>query len=361
MALHAANGSAAWTFNLTGGFKLYNFQASSPGDGTLVFQDSAGGLYKLAMGSGELLWQSGLADKRLDFFSTGAAVVGPNGLVYVASNLGPPTIAASGLIHAYRLSTGAPVWQRDTLAANQGVAVGRLAGSEGLSVVAGVGANPGVPPLLPLHILANFIVAPLLCLCCLGCCFRRTLRREPPRCRRSGLRFLVAVAALNALCHGYAWLCLEWGGRPNWLFFTGAKPAALVALDAETGEHRWAFTPPSFERPACEGDESALWVRAANVQWEHGSSMAEYTEYLANLICLPDSWAQATIDGAGTVYAGYADGHLYAVRDADGDGHIRGGEVSKYYFGHGFQGSQAIAPRLLAVAPCGGGLYVWRA
>jgi len=153
-----------------------------------------------------------------------------------------------------------------------------------------------------------------------------------------------------AFVPGYNSLSVAWGGKPGWLFFVKDLPAALAALDAETGEPRWSYTPPRFEKPACEGDESMLLPRIAKqLSGEPG-----------DLICLPDNWAQVIVDASGTTYGGHQDGYLYAVRDADGSGTIDPEkEVSRYFLGAAFQASQAIAPGLLAVTPCGGGLSVW--
>jgi len=345
VAVHAANGSHAWTFSHA--WPTFNFQASSPGDGTLVFQDRAGGLYRLGLANGSLIWESGIRDRTPPDFSTGAAVVGPNGIVYVASNY-----RSRGIIHAYALTDGKLLWRNEVgLDVNQAVAVGKLAGSERLSVVAGVGQNPAFP-LLAVLIWLSFPATALLALLCCGCCACRWCCGRPCKFCRSALLLLLFVCALPFLLVGYQKLYLALDGRPSWLFFTKELPAALVALDAETGEQRWTYRPPPFIKWACEGDEEWLLARMYNlyVLKEHGDP-----------ICLPDSWAQAVIGGDGTAYAGFEDGHLYAVWDADGSGAIDPEtEVSRHYFSQGFQASQALAPGLLAVAPCGGGLYVWK-
>mmetsp|Transcript_6857 Transcript_6857/g.18523 ORF Transcript_6857/g.18523 Transcript_6857/m.18523 type:complete len:510 (-) Transcript_6857:243-1772(-) len=299
------DGTYRWTF--TTKIPTFNFQGSSPGDGTLVFQDHAGGLFRVRLDDGSLVWESGIKDRMMFFFTTGAAVCGPNGLVYVSSNY-----YDRGIIHAYRLEDGQQVWRREVgMPVNQAVAYGVLAGNPKPAVVAGIGENPGMP-----------------------------LSMSLPGWMPNYLR-----AAIH-------WASIWTAGRPNWFWGTHVLPAAIVALDAETGETRWSYTPPPFTRPSCEGDEASL---------EKRQEMAKkFPEFGIDAICLPDDWAQAVIGGDGTTYIGHQDGKLYAVRDANGNGQIEDSEVSTHYFGHAFQGSQAIAPGMLAVAPCGGGLYVWK-
>lgn len=70
--------------------------------------------------------------------------------------------------------------------------------------------------------------------------------------------------------------------------------------------------------------------------------------------CVPDSFSNAAIGGDGTVYVGAMDGKLYALRDSNGDGSLLPSEIQTLEFGNGFQGSPAIAPGLLVVAPCNG-------
>jgi len=300
------DGSHKWAFDHE--WPSFNFQASSPGDGTVVFQDRAGGLYRLGLDDGHLIWESGVRDREEYMFTTGATVCGPNGVVYAASNYR----YGLGIIHAYRLEDGLPLWRQDVgMPANQAVAYGHIAGHKKPAVVAGIGENPGMPTLFGLP---NWM----------------------PGWMKVALHYLSIWSK----------------GKPTWFWQTKVLPAAIVALDAETGETRWKFTPPPFTRPTCEGDDAAFFARVA--------TQAKFPEYDIDSICLPDDWSQAIIGGDGTTYIGHQDGKLYAVGDTNGNGFIEESEVSTYYFGHAFQASQAIAPGMLAVAPCGSGLYVWK-
>lgn len=300
------DGTHRWTFGSQ--WPLFNFQASSPGDGTVLFQDQAGGLYRLRLGNGEVLWESGIRDRREWFFSTaGGPVLSPNGLVYIASN-----DHVGGVIHAYRLEDGSPVWRRDLgMPANQGVAYGVLAGDSRPAVIAGIGENPSLPWI---NRLSSYVP--------------------------QWLRKLINAASVAS------------AGRPTWLWGTKELPALVVALEAETGAMRWSYKPPPFTRPSCEGDEALLFKRY--------EAQDKFPDFPIDPVCFANNWAQAVIGGDGTAYLGHQDGKLYAVRDANGNAQIEESEVSTHYFAAAFQGPQAIAPGMLAVAPCGGGLWVWR-
>lgn len=373
--------------------------------------DRTGGLYRLALDDGRLLWQSGFEKRKETVWTTGAAVVGPNGLVYCASN-----DEQGGIIHAYRLSDGSRVWLNYVgLDANQAVAVGQLAGAEGLAeglvVVVGVGTNPNFPLLKHFEMFSPFALAfaalgwVLAHLCTRYCCHQREgpypllLRFFPElgvlcivgRCF-SFPRFaggsMAQVIGINGAKFVFAFIwsvrvvfsCVRWRwrvllsgllaccfialapylhylsiwaqGQPTWFWHTEPYQTALLVLDAETGVERWRYEPPRWGRHACAGDEELYFRRRRN---DHPSR---------DDVCMPDSWGQATIDAAGTAFVGMMDGRMYAVRDIDGDGRIDDApekdEVTLYDFGTAFQGSPAIARSFLAAAPCGGGLWVWR-
>mmetsp|Transcript_10731 Transcript_10731/g.28928 ORF Transcript_10731/g.28928 Transcript_10731/m.28928 type:complete len:535 (+) Transcript_10731:83-1687(+) len=117
------------------------------------------------------------------------------------------------------------------------------------------------------------------------------------------------------------------GGAPVALY------SQLVAFDAATGEPTgWQYTPQPHRKAFAEGDA------------------------FPDHICLPDTWSNGAIDGAGTYYVGHMSGNLFSIRDANGDGIIdeAAGEVSKYYGGRSYQGSPGIAPGMLAGTPCDG-------
>merc|ERR1712176_1362488 len=135
---------------------------------------------------------------------------------------------------------------------------------------------------------------------------------------------------------------LRWGDRHRYTYWlTGLTPrvGTLVALEADTGSVRWQWSPPTWWRPCCASDEEMV---AKRMQQQPATDP----------LCLPDSWAQATIASDGTVYVGFLNGNLYAVRDSNGDGYIdTETEVAAYDTKAAFQGSVAFAPDMLVAAP----------
>jgi len=353
-----------------------------------------------------LIWKSGIEDRKISHFTTAAAVVGPNSVVYAASN-----DDRGGIIHAYHLANGTLLWRKDfALEANQGVAVGPLAGTGGrLAVVAGLGQNPGLPLLSYL-----LFVSPSLTFFCLVfqglfycCCgkwwlssmaslfllvlsilfFHATEKPEhehtmllpvimnsakfsflmllylqmllrclwwnekPRRCCRRALAAFVFCSGYIVAAVAVQKLSLLSHVSPLWLWHSRDLAGSLVALDAQTGQTLWTFSPPLYRGLSCAGDEELFWPRL----------MKRREDPLGDEYCLPDSWSQAVIDANGTVFVGNMDGRLYIVRDEDGDGEIAGREASSLDFGNAFQATQAIAPGMFVVVPCGGGMHVWRA
>lgn len=117
------------------------------------------------------------------------------------------------------------------------------------------------------------------------------------------------------------------------------------ALDAATGAPQW-----TFEGPVQEG----LRLASGDLSPEEQAALTG--------VWVPNPWSAPTIDAAGVVYIGNQEGPIFALRDADGDGRVRGAaEVDSFDTRAGFDGSEApsIAPGLMAVASMDT-LYVFR-
>mmetsp|Transcript_43621 Transcript_43621/g.87965 ORF Transcript_43621/g.87965 Transcript_43621/m.87965 type:complete len:137 (-) Transcript_43621:39-449(-) len=131
------------------------------------------------------------------------------------------------------------------------------------------------------------------------------------------------------------------------------KRNAVAAFDAETGELIWSWEEEPWGYLAAIGDEGEVHTRR---------SMRMHTDArFQDNICGPDNWGIPGITADGTVIIGSGNtGNLYAIRDANGDDTIQDSEVSTFKTEQGFLNNPALAPGLMAVAPCWGPMYVFK-
>jgi len=138
-AVSAQNGGPLWTY--VADEATWNFQASTPGDGTILFGSQCGRAYRITFG-GTLVWKSGPTPSTPGYMcSTGGGALGPNGVFYVNSNhfVDPK---GGGYVDAYRVSDGTLLWSKKFDARHQGwqyPAVGKLGPGGPLAVVAPIG------------------------------------------------------------------------------------------------------------------------------------------------------------------------------------------------------------------------------
>jgi len=317
VALALADGSLRWAFRPVQ--PTYNFQASTIQDGSIVFQDQAGGVYRLSTADGQVLWQVPPPD--LNSHTTAAAVI-HEGRVFAVSNLGSGESTArkekTGVLHTYDYKDGRLLWfQELPFLGNQAVAVGEIAGSAGKkSLILGMGENPGLPVVVRIAAKVPDIVRPFVVLC-----------------------FPLHLVELN-----FPWV---------FRLFIKEQHRSVVALDLETGAFRWYHKLEPFRLPAATGDAEGF-VRRFKAR-ESGANPNP------DPWCLPDANAQPVIDGAGTAFVPFQDGKVYAIRDENGDGDIAAEEVKERLVGSAFQAAGAMAEGLLAFIDCGGRLEVFRA
>jgi len=215
-----------------------------------------------------------------------------------------------GLLIAHRARDGEILWARrirQGFGAYQYPTVAEIGGR--LTVVTGVGENPLLPTLHGEKFLPNLV--------------RIALSRLQ---LRSGLlRRLMGIPV---------------------------KRNALATFDAETGELLWFVEEEPWSYHSAIGDEEKLFERYARMMREPRHEPA----------CGPDNWGIPAVTGDGTILmSSGSTGKLYAVRDANGDGHIRvDEEVSMLDTKHPFLNGPALAPGMLAVAPCWGKMYVFK-
>jgi len=313
VGLNSTDGSKIWQF--TPDSVVWNFMASFPDDGTLVFQDKTGQVYRLWLGNGTLIWKTGMRHDPTKW-TDGGTIYGNNGVVYsvyVSGHIGTFDPQYPGRLNAYRLSDGRLLWYQVLPAPpNAFPAVGRLGLGPELSVVIPVGMQATYPGY-----------------------FR--MPQWLPEWIRLGAHWLSIVLAGDTTSTGYY-------SRRFWevmyfLGFADSKPETLqhyvFAFDAQTGQSKWSFKLPPWERFACAGDEDYFLFRpSSGRRWG-----------------LPNPFTDPTIGGDGTVYVGSSHGNFYALRDTNGDGIVTGEEeVSSIDILDSAQNpGPGLAPGMLAV------------
>lgn len=141
--LNATDGTRLWTFIPDN--PVWCFMASFPDDGTFVFMDVTGKAYRNRLSDGSLMWKAG---GQPHTWTDATLTLGPNGVVYaqytpmLMSRFGAAPHSVLGFpffrndLSAYALEDGRMLWRSKVpLLATNGVAVGKLHGLKGLSVV----------------------------------------------------------------------------------------------------------------------------------------------------------------------------------------------------------------------------------
>ena len=316
MALKVDDGSVVWTYAPKQ--TVYNFQGATIHDGTFVFQDMTGGVYRLST-EGRLIWYSETLDRES---GTTAGAVIQDDRVFVVSNLGGgPQLAkeGKGVLHVYDYEDGAFLWLQDLpYEGNQAVAVGNIPGNEGrTSLILGMGKNPEVPIIVKM------------------------------------VGWMASVFPFFGVQMGVIFLPFHLLSLSFPSLFAKKQGRSIVALDAATGKVLWYYEMEPYQRPAAMGDSENLLERM--------KSLTDGSNPNNEPWCLPDANAQPVIDGEGTAFVPFQDGKVYALRDENGDGKISPEEVREHLVGAAFQASPAMAPGLLAVVDCSGRVEVFRA
>lgn len=305
IAVNASNGDLAWEYKLSE--TLWNFMPLSPGDGTIVFTDIRGGLYRLSLENGSAVWSVPAPAEASESWTDGGAMLGPGGTVFTCSNLKFGEANSAGALRAYALADGRPLWAREL---PQPCTSWPAASPDGSAVVAPVGHNPGALP-------PSFLELPAWL----------------PGLAKLATHLL--TSRLSPALRRMLW------GNPE-------LRGEVLAFDPETGSPRWRFSAvPAWEGYMARGDEEAFLARAVT--------------FGIRAMCGPASWTAPTLDAAGAVYLGHAGGGLYALRDADGDGVVQGPlEVSTFDAEAAFMPAGAsFAPGIMAIASCDG-LFVFQ-
>jgi outer membrane protein assembly factor BamB len=155
VALHASDGSEAWHFDIDG--LVYNVLEGIQ-DGRVVFSTGFGKVFCLDLQTGRVIWETAKPQGGDYAMSTGGAMLGSNGIVYVTWNEAPlgengqpapvsPIDPSNGMVGAYSFENGTRIWTADfpTFSANNAATVGPSGPGGKLAVVVGVGSNPSIP------------------------------------------------------------------------------------------------------------------------------------------------------------------------------------------------------------------------
>jgi len=135
IALDGKSGNQVWEYKTE--HPVWNVMPLFPGDDTCLFMDFTGGLYRVGLHNGTLLWHAPApgSDKS---FSDGGAILGSNNIAYTCSNPGNALglEGTPGVLRAFQLSDGKMLWEQMLpQPCNSYPSVGRLGGSPDLSVV----------------------------------------------------------------------------------------------------------------------------------------------------------------------------------------------------------------------------------
>lgn len=139
--LDVKKGTKLWEYKTD--VPVWNLTPLFPGDGSTVFMDFAGGLYKLNLTTGAELWKT-LPGCCRSSFSDGGAGLGPkNHLVHTCSNFGQNfgMEGTTGIVRAFFLSNGTEKWYKmTTIPCNTYPSVGHIANVDPLAVVVAPGS-----------------------------------------------------------------------------------------------------------------------------------------------------------------------------------------------------------------------------
>jgi len=135
VAANASDGSYLWEY--VAGDIMWNFAASAPGDGTLLFSSNCGVAFRISF-DGQLIWKTGESYPGVNC-GCGGGALGPNGVFYAEFNR--PESRDDGFVAAYQVTDGSLLWEQnfERLGGEQYPAVGKLGTDGPLAVVVALG------------------------------------------------------------------------------------------------------------------------------------------------------------------------------------------------------------------------------
>jgi len=283
IGLNASTGDEIWAY--TPDCPLWNVMGLFPGEDTVNFMDSCGGVYKVGLYNGSEVWKRAPAP---DSWTDGGATLGPDGSMYTCSdepgsfktlNEQGTMEGIKGRVRKFKQSTGEMVWEAKI---ENSCLNFPAVSADGKTLVLADGENVVDPP--------------------------------------TGL----ATQGMSREAIDRFYLLQEqWLEEKRQLSMWGKENinASIMGFDTQTGKMKWRHKVEPWWGMAFAKDEE----RAYNWRVNNGS--------LA--LCGPPHWGGPTIDDNGNIYIGRSSGSLYIYNPEDGseiqfetnDGHIMSGVI----------------------------------
>lgn len=333
LGIDGLNGSLLWAFSPD--TPTWNTMGMFTDADTVVFQDFDSKVYCLGLHNGTLLWKSGGHGGKT--FSDGGTIIGQNGVVYAVSTKGNAisTPFSGGGLHAYRLSDGVLLWEKELPhPVLTWPVVAKLGQDSKFTVIVCPGPLGGLPWKLSVVVCTGYGIPVMLAasLCWTLCA--RCKGGWAGLAKKLSICCLLLFAIVAALTANHV------------LQYRAGFPGVVTALDAETGELQWSYELPVWRRVAARGDEEGVLTRLRL--------------FPDRPVCLPAMFSSPSVDGAGVLYIGHMSGMLFGIKDWNADGTISSDEVSAFDAEAAFLHSgPAFAPGMFAFTTCDS-LFVWR-
>uniref|UniRef100_A0A7S1S0J5 Pyrrolo-quinoline quinone repeat domain-containing protein n=1 Tax=Alexandrium catenella TaxID=2925 RepID=A0A7S1S0J5_ALECA len=319
-ALNTTDGAVLWNF--TADEVLWDMFPQFPDDETVMFMGAEGGLYRMKLQTGELLWRTPLL---ANSWTDGSQFVASNGITYVVqvdpSKYRPPPHEqhvgeCAGYVTAFKTNDGSKLWSIAVpKPPNTSPVVGRLGKDGKLALIMGIGqqSTDGCSiPGLSMHANVQSFFG-----------------------KYFADRFFLAVHRLS-----------NWLGDSNGILWGSLERTHdVLAFEADTGKPLWYWKGPTSFRRCNAGDEDGFLQRL-------GAGMRP--------ICCPTPWGQPRIGVDGTVFIANENGDFFTLRDANGDGRIDNSESSVYHTGATFPHCGSLHAPGMLVAINFDGVFVWK-